>query len=118
MPDSPFRPLTNEKEWKEALSHSTDQPVLLFKHSNACPVSGQAHQEMLDLAESENVPTYKLVVQESRSVSDEIADALGIRHETPQAIILKDREPTFDTSHFDVTAETLREAIDGTAQSR
>jgi bacillithiol system protein YtxJ len=110
MSTSPFRTLDSETDWSDALSRSADQPVFLFKHSAACPVSGQADQEMQQLAEEENLPVYKLVVQESRALSDEIADALGIRHETPQAILLEDQEPVFDTSHFDVTADTLLEA--------
>lgn len=117
MSDSPFRPLANEAHWADARSHSEDRPVLLFKHSAACPVSGKADQELRRLAEEEPLSIYKLVVQESRTLSDEIAETLGIRHETPQVILLDDREPAFNTSHFDVTAETLREALPSTAPS-
>lgn len=117
MSDSPFRSLASEAHWAEVRSHSEDQPVLLFKHSAACPVSGKANRELHQLAEEEPLPIYKLVVQESRALSDEIADTLGIRHETPQVILLDDREPVFNTSHFDVTAETLLEALHSTASS-
>lgn len=111
MPAAPFRSLTSDDDWADAQARSQEQPVLLFKHSAACPVSGSADQEMNALAEDESLPVYKLVVQESRALSDEIADTLGVRHETPQAILLVNREPVFNTSHFDVTAETLREAL-------
>jgi bacillithiol system protein YtxJ len=111
MSDAPFHSLSNEADWAEARSRSEEQPVLLFKHSAACSVSGRADEEMRQLAEDEDVPTYKLVVQESRALSDEIANTLGVRHETPQAILLHGREPVFNTSHFDVTAEALRKAV-------
>ncbi len=111
MSDAPFRSLSSEADWADAQSRSDEQPVLLFKHSSACPVSSKADQEMRQLVENDELPIYKLVVQESRALSDEIADTLGIRHETPQAVILYQKEPVFDTSHFDVTAEALREAI-------
>ena len=111
MSNSPFQSLTNEADWTDAWSRSEEQPVLLFKHSAACPVSGSADQEMHALAENEDLPVYKLVVQESRALSDEIADTLGVQHETPQAILLENREPVFNASHFDVTTETLREAL-------
>jgi bacillithiol system protein YtxJ len=117
MPDAPFRSLNDETDWTEALSHSEDQPVLLFKHSSACPVSGKADGEMKTLAADISVPVYKLVVQESRAVSDAIADTLNVRHETPQAIVLHGREPTFDASHFDVTAEALRDALSAATAS-
>lgn len=114
----PFRALSRDAEWERARSQSVDQPVLLFKHSTACPVSGKANLDMRALAEEDDLPVYKLVVQESRALSDEIADTLGIRHETPQAILLDGQEPVFDVSHFDVTADALREVLRSTSVSR
>jgi bacillithiol system protein YtxJ len=111
MSDDPFHPLTSDDDWRDALTQSQDTPVLIFKHSSACPVSSQAHSEMTELAEAKEVPVYKVVVQESRSVSDAIEDELDVRHETPQAILLHDGTPVFDTSHFNVTADRLREEV-------
>ena len=111
MPNAPFRSLASEADWADARSRSEEQPVLVFKHSSACPVSGNADQEMRQLAEDTDLPVYKLVVQQSRTLSDEIADTLGVRHETPQAILIDEQAPAFHTSHFEVTVETLREAV-------
>lgn len=111
MSETPFHSLSSTNDWAKARSHSEDRPILVFKHSSACPVSGKANREMQELAEADDLPIYKLVVQESREVSDDIANTLNIRHETPQAILLDGGDPVFTTSHFDVTAETLREAI-------
>lgn len=111
MSDAAFTPLRSEDDWSEALEHSSETPVLIFKHSSACPVSGRAHENMEQLGQDDPVPIYKVVVQEHRSVSDEIAEELDVRHETPQAILLHQQEPVFDTSHFDVTADTIREAL-------
>jgi bacillithiol system protein YtxJ len=111
MSTDPFQPLASDADWADAQARSEEQPVLVFKHSAACPVSGSANQEMRQLAEDDEVPVYKLVVQQSRALSDEIADTLGVRHETPQAILLDGKESVFNTSHFDVTTETLREAL-------
>jgi bacillithiol system protein YtxJ len=118
MSDTPFRSLAGEDDWADAREQSEEQPVLLFKHSNACPVSAKADQEMQTLAAKGTLPVYKLVVQKSRAVSDAIAEDLDIRHETPQAIVLDDRTATFDTSHFDVTAENLRNAVPSAASSK
>ena len=40
-------------------------------------------------------------------VSDEIARRTGIRHESPQAIVLKDEKVIYHASHYDVTAEDV-----------
>lgn len=115
MSDSTLRTLRDETDWTDALSHSVEEPVVVFKHSSACSVSGRADQEIRALADEVDLPIYKVVVQENRALSDMIEERLGVRHETPQAIILSDRSSAFDTSHFDVTVETLREALESVA---
>lgn len=111
MSDVPFSALTSDTDWTDALTQSEETPVLIFKHSSACPVSAQAQTEMTELAEEETVPIFRVVVQEHRAVSDEIESDLDVRHETPQAILVHEKTPVFDTSHFNVTADTLREEL-------
>lgn len=108
---TPFHPLTSPSDWQSALERSSSEPVLIFKHSSACPTSARANGEMEDLTKSGDLPVYRVVVQESREVSDRIADELGIRHETPQAILLRDGAPAFDASHYKVKADAVREAL-------
>lgn len=111
MPDDPFFPLASESDWSDALSQSAEGPVLLFKYSAACPISGKADRQMRQLAEDEDLPVYRLVVQDSRNVSDTIAESLDVQHETPQVILLHEEEVVFEASHFDVTPEAVREAL-------
>jgi len=107
----PFHALESSSDWEAARAASEETPVLIFKHSSACSVSARAHDEMATLATETDLPVYKVVVQEARPVSNAIEAALDVRHETPQAILLRDGRPTFHTSHFDVTAETLRDEL-------
>ena len=51
---------------------------------------------------------YKVItVQSHRNVSDTAARRFGIRHETPQAILLRDGRPVWNASHFSITADAL-----------
>jgi len=106
-----YHPLTSTSDWEDALEASEGQTVLIFKHSSACSVSARADQELTTLAEATDLPIYQVVVQQARPVSNEIEDALGVRHETPQAILVRDRQPVFHTSHFDVTADTIQDEL-------
>lgn len=106
-----FHSLDSESAWTRALEHSDNTPVLIYKHSATCPVSSSAQTEVEEVQSDEPLPVYRVVVQEHRSVSNTIEDDLGIRHETPQVILLHERTPVFDTSHFDVSAETLRQEL-------
>lgn len=105
----PFLPLSSPAQLQTALDHSERETVVLFKHSSACPISAGAHASIEPL--SDQVPIYKLTVQQSRDLSSEIADSMEVRHESPQALVVRDRKVTFDTSHGSITAEALSEAM-------
>ena len=96
-----------------AIAESCKRPVLLFKHSRTCGVSLEALDELRSHLDRDPAgATYKLItVQSHRRVSDEAADRLGIRHETPQAILLRDGRPVWKASHFRITADALRLAL-------
>jgi len=89
------------------LTDSTRKPVIVFKHSNACSISARAYREMEKL---DNVNI--LEVQSARDVSRELATLTGIRHETPQVIILRDGKAVWNASHFDVTAAGVTKAVE------
>jgi len=109
--DGPFHALASEDDLQDALRRSDDEPVVLYKHSSTCPISAQAQDEMKSLlSDSSSPPIYELVVQDSRNVSDRIAEHFSIQHETPQAIVVSDGEPVFNASHHDVTAASVSQA--------
>ena len=88
----------------ELFKQSYEKPVILFKHSNACPISFGVRQIVSGLDADINL----VVVQTARHVSNAIEDKTGIRHESPQAIALKDGRPVYHASHYDITAEDLK----------
>lgn len=112
MSEAHIHTLATKTDWEEALERSNETPVLIFKHSSACPVSAKARREIAQFAETQRIPVYQVVVQQNRSVSNDIESDLEIRHETPQALLLLDESPVFTASHFDVTADALRTELD------
>jgi monothiol bacilliredoxin len=102
------------EELNEALAESSKGPVLLFKHSLTCPISSRAYREFKShLEEPDSRVSYNLIiVQEARRVSDEVAKKLGIRHESPQALLVRNGRSVWDASHYDITAEGLSRAIE------
>lgn len=102
------------QELQTALADSSRQPLLLFKHSTRCSISAKAHQAVeayLQEEPREDV-TYGLIhVIQSRDVSNEAADRLEVRHESPQAILVKDGQAIWHTSHSKITKTALSEAL-------
>ena len=83
----------------------------IFKHSPICPTSARAEREVERFASAHpEVPVYRVDVVGDRPVSQSIAARLGIRHESPQAILLVAGRPVWDDSHGAVTAAALAQA--------
>jgi bacillithiol system protein YtxJ len=111
-------PLVHVDELHRLLAESESRPVLLFKHSHTCGVSMEALDELLaHLNEASpkavaEPPQYAMVtVQTHRAVSNAIAQKLGIRHETPQALLVKGGRVVWSASHFRVTAAAMENAL-------
>lgn len=107
-----MKQIHTEAEWEAVLAESEAKPVLVLKHSNICPVSGEGFRRV-ESAEAGGLagPVYYLVVQESRPLSGFIAESLPLKHESPQVIVLRKGRAVYDTSHFKITEEGLAEAM-------
>ena len=53
---------------------------------------------------------YEVLVREDRALSLAVAERTGVRHESPQAILLDGGRPIWHASHRDVTAAAVAEA--------
>ena len=107
--------LRNLTELERVLTDSHQRPVVLFKHSYTCGVSAEALDELRTHID-EHLPSlpagYAMVtVQTHREVSNTISERLGIRHETPQAILVRDGRVIWSASHFRVNAAELQKAV-------
>ena len=101
------------EEFDRLLAASSERPLLLFKYSATCGTSAQALDELFaHLNEHPADATYAIVtVQTHRAVSNAIAGTLGIRHETPQMLLIRDRRVVWSASHYRVTAEAVERAL-------
>jgi bacillithiol system protein YtxJ len=104
---SNFKAVSDAAALEELFARSHEGPVLLFKHSNACPISARAYSQM----EGVETPVSIVVVQKSRDLSREIEQRTGVRHETPQVFVLRNGRAAWNASHFDVTAQAVEQAV-------
>jgi bacillithiol system protein YtxJ len=106
--------LTRLDELEQVLAQSDEQPVLLFKHSYSCGVSAEALDELIAHLNERvhDLPVAMVTVQTHRDISNAVAARLGIRHETPQALLIRDRRVVWSASHFRVTSQSVRKAIE------
>lgn len=110
------KPLSDTAALDAAIAESRRRPVVIFKHSRSCGISCEAYDELhAHIADAPVEASYNLItVQHHRQVSDAAAARLGIRHETPQVILLRDGVPVWNASHFRITAEELTRVLSQT----
>jgi bacillithiol system protein YtxJ len=102
-----FMPVSDSAELETLFALSHERPVVLFKHSLTCPISSAAYQEMSGFEGDVSL----IVVQRSREVSREVEQLTGIRHESPQAIILRNGQAVWNASHWRITRTAVEDAL-------
>ncbi|MDR9416873.1 MAG: bacillithiol system redox-active protein YtxJ [Gracilimonas sp.] len=91
------------------LERSEKQPQLIYKHSPSCGVSFIAKQELeAEADEFRNSADLHLVnVIQDRPVSNAIAQEFGIRHESPQVLVLKNGKVVWEGSHWQIKSNNI-----------
>jgi len=119
IPMATYRTLTSRTDLDAALEASRERPVVILKHSLACGASAAAFAEyrlFLERQKSPDGADYLLVeVQNARDVSDALARRTGVRHQSPQVLVLVDGQVFWSGSHWQITAETLARVMAGVA---
>ena len=84
---------------------------VVYKHSSRCGISLRALKEIRRFSRDHpRLGVAMIDVIGSRELSDLIEERFDIRHESPQAIVLRRGQPTWDASHLSVTATALEAA--------
>jgi bacillithiol system protein YtxJ len=85
---------------------------LVFKHSLVCPTSARAFAEYEEfVAAHPGVPTAWIDVIGERPLARRVAEATGVRHESPQALFVRGGHVVWHASHEAITAKTLASAL-------
>ena len=106
--------LTSPDQVDTLLEESESRPVLLFKHSVSCGTSAYAFDELREVLgrpQADDVRYAVVVVQSDRETSNAVASRLGVRHETPQALLLRGGRVVWNASHHRLTADTIARAV-------
>lgn len=106
--------ILQKSEYDRAVALSKSKPMLLFKHSTQCEISGAAYRRVAEwlTAKGDAAPTVYLVkVIEQKPVSQYIAEKSGITHESPQAILFSEGKPVWNADHEAITGDSIDAAL-------
>lgn len=101
--------LSELDQLEEMLKRSQGEPVVVFKHSTRCPISARAWSSFQSDSEllPPSLPLYYLDVISHRSLSQELANRLGVEHQSPQVLLIQTKICVFDRSHSAIKASEL-----------
>jgi bacillithiol system protein YtxJ len=102
-----FVELNSVEELETLIEASKDKPVVFFKHSVTCPISHGVYRIVDEVDADINL----IVVQRARGVSNALAELTGIRHESPQAIVIDKRASVYTASHYDIEVKDIEENL-------
>jgi bacillithiol system protein YtxJ len=103
-----FVPVADRADLDRLFAASADEPVVLFKHDFACPISANAYRELA--AVPGEVPL--IDVERQKELADEVVSRTGIAHQSPQVIVLRHGQSIYAASHWDITGEEVVRATE------
>lgn len=106
----PIRTLNSQSEYDVAVA--SNFPAVIFKHSPACGGSYLALRVVEAFSNRHpQVPVLMVDVLGQRPLSNAIAEQLGVRHESPQAIVTCTGRATWSGSHSAISVESLASRV-------
>lgn len=91
--------LNNEEQLEELNRQSFNRPQVIFKHSTRCSISSMVLNRLEKSKPADDVDFYYLDLIAYRSISNKVAEVYGVRHESPQVLLIKDGNCTYNESH-------------------
>lgn len=104
-----WNPITTAQDVLTIIENSVEKPQIIFKDSATCGISAYAKERLVsgnDLLIAKADFNY-LNLLSYRSVSNFIADELNVIHQSPQIIVLKNKEVVYRVSHHSIQPEEI-----------
>jgi bacillithiol system protein YtxJ len=104
-----WSPITTTQDVLNIIENSVEKPQIIFKDSVTCGISAYAKERLVsgnDLLIAKADFNY-LDLLSYRSVSNFIADELNVIHQSPQIIVLKNKEVVYRVSHHSIRPEEI-----------
>lgn len=101
--------LTDMAQLDAIIEESKTQPVVIFKHSIRCSISTMAKGRLERSEEPQGVKFYYLDLINHRDISNKVAEVFQVHHESPQILLIKNGECTYEESHNGISMEEIEE---------
>jgi bacillithiol system protein YtxJ len=105
-----WQKITSIEDLQKIKQLSEKQKIMIFKHSTSCAISATVIARMernWKEGQTKGVLPYYLDLLSYRELSNQIAQHYGIRHESPQVLLIADGKCIYDASHYDISFDEV-----------
>ena len=104
-----WKKIESQKDLDAAIEKSSQQKVLIFKHSTRCFISKTVLRSFeKQMQESDkNFGYYFLDLLAYRSISNEIESRFDVVHQSPQLIVLENGKAIYNASHQNIDLDKI-----------
>ena len=101
--------LTDENQLNEIIVESRSKPVIIYKHSTRCGLSTVAYQRLQNGLDklTPQASLYYLDLIQYREVSAKVSEIFGVRHQSPQVLIIKNGAAAYMASHHEIVVNDI-----------
>lgn len=100
--DFNWKPLLELSQLDEIIEVSKNKTQVIFKHSTRCGVSRSVLKQFEKQFNSDNIDFYFLDLITFREISNTIAQKFGVKHQSPQLIVIKNKKVIANASHHSI----------------
>lgn len=106
--------LSSISQLNESFLNSENKPQLYFKHSTRCIISKMALKEFerSGVLNRLNADFYLLDLLNYREISNEITKLSNLEHQSPQAILIKNKSVIYVASHSAIDGGKLESILE------
>ncbi len=111
--ETPWHVLSKPEQLDALLKESENLPVIIFKHSTRCGISRMVYKQFEKSYNytDEQAKLYYLDLLSHREVSNAVANKLQVHHESPQLIVLQNRDVVHHASHHSISTSDIAKFV-------
>lgn len=108
----PWKNITTEEQLQSIWEEDTAQPRVFFKHSTRCSISAMALGRFQEKWTGEKeCDLYFIDLIANRSVSNLLESLSQVQHQSPQLILVKNKEVIYTASHSEIEARVIEKLL-------
>ena len=102
--------LQEDLQLEKILADSTHTPQVIYKHSTRCSVSSMIKGRLDRQEVPDHISFYYLDLIAHRNLSNKVAHDFGVRHESPQVLVIVGGKCVYNESHSSIYMEDIAAA--------